>query len=105
MTPPTVEPFRPIPNSLRPPTDRDDRPTIYLCFRTWEPILKWAARMDGCPTWAFSKHRGMAIERAIIVADGLRFDDREAIREIKAHCRIKIFEVRPPRTRADQGGR
>lgn len=89
--------FTPIPNSLRPDGERDDRPVIYLCYRTWEPIVKWCARMDGHAAWSFAKHRAVAIERAIIAGTGCHFEDTETVKEVKATSRIKMFEVRPPR--------
>jgi len=92
-----MQPFKLIPNSLRPVGERDDRPVVYVCYRTWEPIIKWCARMEGGTAWAFAKNRGIAIERAIVEGTGCHFTDHETIREVKASCRIKVFEVRPPR--------
>lgn len=86
-----------IPNCLRPAAERDDRPIVYICFRVWEPSLKWAARMDGWPSWVFAPHRDDAINGAIIRANDIKPGDSESLAEIRAAVRIKTFEVRPPK--------
>lgn len=88
-----------IPNSLRPEAERDPRPVIYICYRAWEPTLKWAARADGAASFVFGEKRSEALFAAAIKAAGLDPNDQETAMEIIRGSRIKTFEVRPPKAK------
>lgn len=86
-----------IPNCLRPDGEKDPRPVLYICYRAWEAAQKWAARLDSEANFSFGKTRDEALCAAAIKAAGLHVDDREGAVEVIRGCRIKTFEVRPPK--------
>jgi len=88
-TPPTpAEVFEPLPDEvLSAPL------LVHLCFRAWEPSLKWAAAVDGTYLWVYAELREEAVRMAIVAYLGCDDDDEMAAIARQA-AKVRQFEVR-----------
>lgn len=66
---------------------------VHVCYRTWEPALKWAACVDGTYLWKYAELRTEAIRLTIAAYLGLDDDDEE-VRPFEKSAKIRQFEVR-----------